>query len=190
MARTCHWLLVLAFVVAGCGGGGGGDEQDLEPGVEALDQAMEPDPPRDSGSGPDRAQTFTVGITGRLTRLDLQLYEESTPVAPLYIQIRPTTGGAPVEESTSALAGFAIIPGEIGTLPGEWATFDLTTFDIQVQKGDVLAIVLQSDDERWNWQGEGADGYDDGNTFVRVAPTFPTFTEFDLDQGFRTYVTP
>src|SRR5262245_24354687 len=75
-------------------------------GVEALtlDQASE------SGSGlgtlgqPDNAQTFTIGVGGRLKRVEVEIRLNDIQSEDLLFDIRPAPGGFPSDSDSTALA--------------------------------------------------------------------------------------
>lgn len=185
-------ILSLLFVLVSASAGAVPvvDQDGLVPDVEGDDQ--------ESGTllGPaGTAQTFTVGLTGLLTRIDIQVRhsDEGPPAAPLLFDIRRTTAtGAPVEDDSgsdvlaSRTLSAAAIPSEPLTLA--ITTIDLTSFSIFVEAGDVLAIALRSEDSRGYSTTGIFQTYADGSMFFR----FETGGwERDLarrDFGFRTFV--
>src|SRR5215813_15483633 len=67
-----------------------------------LDQSFEP--PNTNlllgmGPGNSGAQTFTVGITGTLARVDV--FVERNGFADLHFDVRPTINGLPIEDDNS-----------------------------------------------------------------------------------------
>ena len=107
----------------------------------------------------DFAQTFTVGIEGTLNSVALLYSEVGTPI----IEIRETVGGLPVDSPPLGLVnvGFVNAPS-----PPVWRHIDFSAFNIPVEPGDVLAIVLKSvsDTHQWNL---GVDNYDRGISYRR-----------------------
>jgi hypothetical protein len=140
------------------------------------------------------AQSFTSGLTGLLTRIDIQVRQtvEGPPSAPLLFDIRRSTStGAPVEDDSGSdvLASIALNAAAIPTQPFTLATttIDLTSFSIFVEAGDVLAIALRSDDSRAYSTTGISNSYSDGSIFFRFADGW----ERDLanrDFGFQTFV--
>ena len=65
----------------------------------------------------DRAQTFTVGITGLLTDVQVRISVDSTTTDPLLFDIRTTSGGAPTEADAGSgiLFSTSIAPSAIGS---------------------------------------------------------------------------
>lgn len=143
MRRLAHLLLVpLTLVLAA----------PLEARADALDQESA------LGEGEvgsidvneffSRAQTFTVGATGVLTRVRLSLGKASTiPGDALRFDVRPTTeSGAPVAADEAAL-GLVVVPAEdVPDSPGITPNFDIDfrSQQILVTEGEVLAIVARS----------------------------------------------
>ena len=85
------------------------------------------------------AQTFTVGVSGELTRVDANF---GAPIAfgsgDIELRILPTNAaGVPSTNLNDALA-FA----SLSSYPFGWNSFDLSGSGLQVQQGDVLAICL------------------------------------------------
>lgn len=96
-----------------------------------------------------RAQTFTVGVTGTLTRVFLSLAESGTlPEDELTIDIRPTDqDGAPLLDDGTALGTVVVPSGDLGgSLDFEnLFELDFTSAHIAVTEGDELAIVARSE---------------------------------------------
>lgn len=169
-----------------------------------LDQSYEPA----SSSGyiveltQTLAQTFQVGQTGLLDSVDLELARHFFAAPdPLVMEIRTLRGdGAP---GTSILASHSVLATEL-TTSFEWLSIDLHTFNLHVNAGDRLAIVLHTASDEvapggginpYAWRGE-IGSYTRGSTFV-LRPgldwTGPVGPDVDwggtiLDMGFRTFV--
>jgi hypothetical protein len=138
------------------------------------------------------AQTFTVGITGVLTRIDVELRRDAG-VHDVLLDVRPTTGGIPVESDAAALVS-VVIPS--ASIPTDFAfmSADVSSASIQVSVGDVLAIVLRAPADggplSYTWRGTGQNfEYPAGTNFFRVAPSLNWSPLFG-DLGFRTFVAP
>jgi hypothetical protein len=152
------------------------------------------------GSYVDQAQTFTVGVDGTLTNVEV-LIEGFNQTADLLVDIRPTVGGIPILDD-QAILGEVAIPGT--TIPGFPHTFinvDFSSQNIQVTSGSVLALVLKIDRSSvlggdYSWRGETGDLYTSGVAYTRadfgsgyewLAPTSGGLT---VDYGFKTFVNP
>jgi hypothetical protein len=102
----------------------------------------------------DHAQTFTVGVLGALTGLDLLLCRGFNTTQPLLVDIRRTFGGIPAESDTdpTAILASAVVPASrIDTKrplgPGaSWVHIDFAGLTPLVSPGDVLAVVLRPSD--------------------------------------------
>jgi uncharacterized membrane protein len=153
-----------------------------------LDQLLEPNPTnalKGVGGSVHHAQTFTVGVSGTLESVDILINQFGTP-GDLLFDIRDTTGGVPLENDGTTLAAVAVPPSDVPTTQA-WVSVDVSSFNVLVQVGDVLAIVLRT---------SGAGGYqwgaEQGNPYSGGAPYFrnpgPSWTLQTEDSGFRTYV--
>ena len=135
------------------------------------DQAFEPSPP-DTIPTIFReyrwAQTFTVGVTGTLTRVDVlvaTLFNQQPE--DLEITIFNTIGGAP---GAALTAPFHISPASVPIAPHA-ATFDAyaylsAQFALPVTAGDVLAIVVSTGaSSQYYWAGVFGGGYPGGQLY-------------------------
>ena len=155
----------------------------------------------------DTAQTFTAGLTGQLSRLDVQALRRSDTRLPLMVEVRrATAAGAPGESAADLLAQVAVPAAQVPIWPDDpppepdWVTVDLAAFNLHVNNGDVLAIVLGSDEptdlyERgYYWQSwwAGTDGYARGDAYYRHIAGDNAFYRWVgpnvTDSGFRTFV--
>jgi hypothetical protein len=97
-----------------------------------------------------RAQTFTVGLDGTLTRIAIPIGKSdgTLDADELRIDVRPTdVSGAPLEDPGSALAAAAVLGSQLTTFLDPNAPFeiDLSAAAVQVTVGQQLAIVASSD---------------------------------------------
>lgn len=140
------------------------------------------------------AQTFTVGLTGLLTRIDVQVRHSvyGPPTTPLLFDIRRTTStGAPVEDDggSDVLASMTFNAAAIPVQPFTLATttIDLTPFSIFVEAGDVLAIALRTDEPGYSTAGI-FQTYAEGSMFFRFGSGGWGEDLSRRDFGFRTFV--
>lgn len=145
------------------------------------------------------AQTFTVGIPGRLVGVGLQVgkWDFDLPTDDLLVDIRPTIGGVPVADDSLILASVAVPVSNVPLLSQVWSTgtftfVDLSDFLITVTPGELLAIALRTNSVT------GFYGWIDQTDFF--GPTYPDGAQFSRrfspdwgevvgnDSGFRTYV--
>lgn len=172
--------------------------------IPVLDQSFE-EHTSATGGAQGIAQTFTVGVTGTLTRLDI-FAQQLTGVS---LGILATAGGAPAPFSTAR--GVVSLPNLPFDSFGDWLSVDLTALNLSVTAGDVLAWALlggQAQVKGNDFLVPG-DRYTGGAAFTgrrvllsapgQFPPVFSPFGEawapssnpqFTLDQAFRTYVEP
>jgi hypothetical protein len=154
-------------------------------GVAVLDQSFSPDLggsnfPYGTGSS-TLAQTFTVGITGLLSEVDVTLSSVVSTNVPL--EIRRTSGGVPTSQVLIATTVSVTAAQPVFS----WSLFraDLSASGLRVNAGDVLAIVLPgvSNSLQVSWAGKiGADAtYPGGRNFFNG-------TAVGGDFVFRTFV--
>lgn len=170
--------------------------------AESLDQSFVPPIPSVisgvSGDFGESAQTFTVGISGVLSRVNVLLANEKPNLqfGNLYFDIRPTVNGFPVEED---MAAFAFGSMSISLLPPRplplLFSFDVSSFGVHVTSGDVLAIVLRSDSGTdVGWYGVLGDAYPLGDLYGRGPVGSRDLTggwsRSHADLGFQTFVEP
>lgn len=149
------------------------------------------------------AQTFTVGASGILSLIDLELRRSEGLVGDdLSFALRNTSSGIPnaidAESLFTTTISLASIPTTAFPDPVAVTTIDLSSANIQVNVGDVLAISLigggPSGGPPWVlWDEDKTNGglYSGGEAFFRGAAETP-WVPFPNpgDKGFRTWVTP
>jgi hypothetical protein len=144
----------------------------------------------------DRAQTFTVGTTGVLDSIGLQVVREDvSTTADLLFDIRETSAGVPNESNAITLASLTIPASEVPLAlgAGEFFSVDVISSAIAVNPGEVLAIVLLAPDattslDRYQWfNGPNADDYWDGDPYFRTTGTWALESS---DAGFQALVVP
>jgi hypothetical protein len=153
----------------------------------------------------DRAQTITVGRSGLLTRVELQLCRWQTGPAvngtteDLSFQVsRPVSSTVPVG---TPLATVVLHPSQIGSVydPIQWVTFDFSDSPVPVTSGQVISLLLTSrqsylSEAFYAWvitQAIPVDYYTRGAAWERNNNE-PTWAKTDVTQdfSFRTYISP
>jgi hypothetical protein len=144
-------------------------------------------------AGQSAAQTFTVGMTGRLTALDLLLDDASEELnTDLFrIELRPVVDGLPSSDPSSArtFADFAAL--SMPYLGPAWRRYDLPP--AEVVAGEQLAIVITPTGRaRAIWAGD-IPGYAAGAPFIGGTTGFTSIGFYPFgtgvgDYGFQTYV--
>ena len=148
-----------------------------------------------------KAQTFEIGVSGKLTRVDVKLSQTTpNPTVPdpgpgITFDIRPTDpNGNPVANNASALAVVTIPDSDI-PLTWDWVKVKLAKFKLNINAGDRLAIVLRGNDDgtpqnhtHSQWQG-GFDTYAAGSAYFRNPDPAggPWTAQPDIDMYFRTF---
>jgi len=193
---AARMIICLSLVVSLVSCGGSSSTPASTP-VEVLDQ--------DSGvtaggispvfDNADRAQTFTVGESGLLSKIDLMVWEPLPAGADLIIDVRQTTGGVPNESDAinDVLLTFSVSAGVLLTMKGEHMTFEVSQHGVQVTAGQVLAIVLRSPggaSTGYSWGTDTQDPYLPGARHSRLHNGANVWVDSGgHDSGFRTYVT-
>ncbi len=142
-----------------------------------------------------RAQTFTVGTAGLLTRFEVLIESDSPGSTTGLFEIHPTLAGVPVLGSGSMASAIVTY----GTSTGlAFYGADISAFGVMVSPGDVLAIVNPGHEPdysaRW-WAGMfTGDHYAGGQFYTNVFTLNPPgvssayVAQAGHDLGFRTYV--
>ena len=106
----------------------------------------------DIDSAADWAQTFTVGLGGTLTAVGLEVWADRPLTHSLRVDIRPTVNRVPLESNTAPLASATLAPSALPVLPPVdgfipmFTMVDFSAADVPVTPGEVLALVLRSDE--------------------------------------------
>jgi hypothetical protein len=170
-----------------------------------LDQELDPSSPNlvsnvGNSNVVDWAQTFTVGQTGQLTSIEVWVNRETVVTQPMLFDVRTTTLGSPTlaDSGANILAAVQIpassvsTPRDVGA--GSFVSVDLSSFSLSVTTGEILAIVLRSDDpggefgSTYGWVGLGPGTYSGGTRFLRFeSGPWELGAE---DFAFRTFVEP
>ena len=138
------------------------------------------------------AQTFTVGVDGRLTRITVPLVNTGGATLGVTMQLVAVVDGVPDEGHT--LAEVTIPASAISTDlasrfdPLLWATFDFSSSNINVTKGQALAFIVRTSSPiAYLYNPEFSPGYDGGAGFRRNRALTTTWSEV-FDFGFQTFV--
>lgn len=143
------------------------------------------------------AQTFTAGLSGKLTQVDLVVMKSPGLTGTMTFSLRPTTAGIP--DATTALLQFEI---DLATLPDSLTagvprpatSFAVSQFDVHVAAGQQYAITLERDapaSPPWAlWrEGRPENFYAGGQEFYRGSVDAPwTLLSASRDLTFATYV--
>ena len=127
---------------------------------------------------PRLAQTFTVGLNGKLNKVNVGV----DILKNAFLDIYPTTGGVPADFGSSTLASVALADVNGSGLIG----VDLSPFSLNVKQGDSLAIVLHGDQIQWEAGVGNPSDYSRGAAFV--ADVNNGWALNTVDQHFQTFV--
>jgi hypothetical protein len=138
-----------------------------------------------------QAQSFTVGITGLLTQVDIRAYNFFGGAnGPLNLRVHTFNPGAPPTLG-SLLATASLPPSSVPSTSG-FVSFDLTAAPPSVTSGQQLALVISTTGTTsYLWEGRVPGGYSSGQGYVVSGNNlFNTGSGANWDFGFRTYVVP
>jgi hypothetical protein len=138
------------------------------------------------------AQTFDVGLSGRLAAADLFLsgYEHEN----LSLEIRRTLPNGLPSEAPDALLGAAITTPSGPLFPYHFVSFDFNGQGPMVTAGEHLALVLKvPGTSKFSWGGDSTNPYAGGSAADRSAYSLDQWAQTagpQNDLGFMTYVEP
>ncbi len=139
----------------------------------------------------EAAQTFTVGLSGLLSKVDLLI--GGTAAKPMTLMIRSVNAGVVDANDANALASFSITSPAWGNPFYPISSFDISSAGLMVTVGQQYALSLSSPSTIFaGWAGPDTTPYAGGAAFGRSTSTAawgnPVGTSGDL--LFATYVDP
>lgn len=156
-----------------------------------------PDPSGTSFDFQD-AQTFTVGINGLLSQIDLPIFNTNGGTEGVTLDIRSVSGGIPEMDDSLVLGSVFLDVAELSTSvsPGDvssWASVDISSLGIIVDVGDILAYSVRTDSTAaYLYNPEFGDTYSGGMAYRRNYAVDTAWGDFggrsDIDFMFQTYV--
>lgn len=159
--------------------------------AECLDQSHLPTPQTNGleiTASQSVTQTFTVGLTGQLTRVEIAQLQtfRGVPTAPLQFDL-VVCDPQGVPTTTAPLASLALQPAQVPASRGT-VSVDLRPFNVQVAAGLVLGIELSSSaapgQQTYAWWGEAPGGsYATGQVYIRQTTALSVW-----DLSFSTFV--
>jgi hypothetical protein len=139
--------------------------------------------------GQEVGQTFTVGISGTLTRIESQVVRIFGSGGTLIFNLYNTSGGLPNTNLGSRTLAWDQVP-QTGF---NFLSFDFSSLALPVQAGEVYAFSIRSSGET----GFGLRSTFDTDTYAgggskwrSLGPPPGAWQSVAHDNGFRTYVTP
>lgn len=138
-----------------------------------------------------RAQTFTVGVGGILSSIDVDVVGINSSESVLW-DLRPTSGGVPAASNTNTLASGNIMSSALPQGSFSFYSIDVSSFNIAATPGDVYAIAFRgtSGNTVLSWRVSTAGGYA-GGSFFDGSPSGGNINWSSLsptDAGFDTKV--
>ncbi len=172
--------------------------------ISQLDQSSESGIQLGTLGQPDNAQTFTVGMKGILTEIQVQVQRNTAITNDLFLDVRGTSTGIPLEDDASVLATTSYSANSLSIGTPTWLSFDVRSQNIDVDNGDLLAIVLRAptavDSANYFWMGATNDPYTGGQRWGRsgtwaggvLGDTWNgNFAQFATsDMNFRAFINP
>jgi hypothetical protein len=163
--------------------------------IEVLDQQndVSPSATADSTSGGvlEQAQTFTVGVTGTLSRIAVQInFPGFGSPGSAILTVYNTSAGVPnASLGTASLSSSGIPSGGYA-----FQSFDVSSYGIPIHAGDVLAYGITSTADSYLFVRSTFDHstYAGGNSIWRTTSPNGPWTPYTPthDGGFQTYVIP
>jgi hypothetical protein len=141
------------------------------------------------------AQTFSVGISGVLTQIDLGIYRDADAIGDVTLNLLPASIFPSFDLSPSLLS--ATIPiMSIPLLTTTLTSVDVSSANLAVHLGDQLAVVLSRsvgspDSPPWVvWQDSDFLFPYEGGSFFVAHPFIPGWIPVSGDHRFQTWVDP
>jgi len=142
------------------------------------------------------AQTFTIGRSGVLTAVAVQIFRGTNSSQSIIFEIRRTVNLIPSENDSDVLALETIPLQEVPYALPTFVSVDLKGLCLNVHQGEILAIVLANQDVQsgCGWQTASDDHYNGGKRFAKSRNTKDWISHgmglSGQDLGFTTYVDP
>lgn len=147
------------------------------------------------GVAAEAAQSFTVGADGVLTGIEVQLFKIANATKKVTLEVRRTHQSLPAEKA-GILLRKQIDPAQLSGNQPAFIHVDLHEYCQRVKSGEVLAIVLVSQEEvgGYGWQTADGNRYGGGQRYARSrqSPNWGLNAK-DMaghDLGFKTFIDP
>jgi hypothetical protein len=198
-------LVAGTLFVAGCGESSTGphapvlDQQNLLDGTlggqgigRFSDFDGSPDPTGTSYDLQD-AQTFTAGISGRLTSIRVAVRNLSGASLAVILEIRNVVAGAPDPDDAQVIGSASVegagIVSSVTTDPSTWPSFDVQSLGVDVVAGNVYSFSVRSlSTLPYLYNPELTSGYDQGAGYRRNRALGTGWSSGGADFGFQTFV--
>ncbi len=130
-----------------------------------------------SSSGNQYAQTFTVGEEGVLSSIEINFFWHPSDASfdQIKVEVLPTVNGVPALYDYQALARIDLTRGDLPLfnydywelLTPPYFSIDLSTFNINVSEGDVLAVAIDAPVGGLDYLSNTQDSYLSGAAYRR-----------------------
>jgi len=153
-------------------------------------------------AAPTLDQSFETGIQLGVcgqpdSAIHVKVQKKTSANLDLVIDVRDTVGGSPTEDDGAVLATTTITASSLPIDTSTWIEFNVASAGINVEVGDVLAIILRVPDATTNanyfWLSGFSNPYTGGQRWGRGSTlgtswngTYANFGDTDMD--FRTFV--
>ena len=139
--------------------------------------------------GVSHGQTFTVGIAGYITRVDVFIGRNELQTAgDISWTLRSTISGTLVAGPAGVLASGTLPYGNLD-VHYTYQSCLISPSLVPVAAGMILGITLSSD-HMFAWAGHDASPYPLGSNQLASGPDGPWGPDTDFDLGFKTFVQP
>lgn len=142
-----------------------------------------------------RAQSFTVGVDGLLTTVDVQVGKFAGAATDVRFELRPIVSGFPTREEEGILFQTMIPISSIPVInsladPPPFVSVDVSSAGLHAKPGEQYAISLRRSGSSPNaaWRSK-PNSYSGGTGFFRSLLTSPWSTTSE-DYGFQTWIDP
>jgi hypothetical protein len=147
-----------------------------------------------SGSEPNQqwAQTFTIGVAGVLSEIDVFVKHFAPASGNLIMDLRRTAAkGSPITKGGDVLCSLSVESSSVPQSDDGIVVFNISSRNIRVVPGEKFAVVLRASEgaSTFKWIGLTGNLYAGGQAFDRQTPDDDWMGEEGADLGIRTYVT-
>ena len=184
-------LTSLLLLLAACGGSSGDPGATSPPAPQAAIDQQFLGPAIGPGETFDTqrlGQTFTAGVTGMLTQLELPIGQHIAGGA-LRIDVRLAPGGTPVEDDAQAM-GVTVIANGTYDASMSWRTIVLSA-PVPVAAGSTYAISIWTPGPGgYIWNSADTDTDPSRQAYTRIEPVGQWVNQGIVDLLFKTWVVP
>lgn len=186
-------IVVVAVIVASyCHGAEVLDQSNFVPPDDAYSALVSRDDLR-------AGQVITVGLTGKLSRVELGLFRERDLPEPAFVDIAKTLNGVPDFTPAGRLATIEVNPQQLPypfgfpavAIPQYTISLDFSSSELEFVAGDTFAIIMRASTNGYAWwtSHETRNPYAGGDAFHLFTFNNQLVHFTNVDTHFRTYMT-